>query len=78
MALNQSNSFPCFMLFYTVFHGIVNECIMGMGRVVHPYPGNLDALMCLFNQGDIAFVRHTALVELQMRDPSFPIDQFQL
>ena len=46
--------------------------------VVHPYPGNLGALMCLFNQGDIAFVRHTALVELQMRDPSFPIDQFQL
>ena len=43
-----------------------------------PYAGNLGALMCLYNKGDIAFVRHTALIELQMRDPTFPIDQFQL
>ena len=34
--------------------------------------------MCLFNKDHIAFVRHTALIEFQMRDPSFPIDQFQL
>jgi len=43
-----------------------------------PYAGNIGALMCLFNRGDIAFVRHTALIELQTRDPTFPIDQFQL
>jgi len=43
-----------------------------------PYAGNIGALMCLFNRGDIAFVRHTALIELQNRDPTFPIDQFQL
>jgi melanoma-associated antigen p97 len=43
-----------------------------------PYAGNIGALMCLYNRGDIAFVRHTALIELQTRDPAFPIDQFQL
>ena len=43
-----------------------------------PYAGNIGALMCLFNSGDIAFVRHTALIELQARNPTFPIDQFQL
>ncbi|CAF4899413.1 unnamed protein product, partial [Rotaria sp. Silwood1] len=43
-----------------------------------PYAGNIGALRCLFEQGDIAFVRHTALIELQIRDPTFPIDQFQL
>jgi len=43
-----------------------------------PYAGNIGALMCLYNSGDVAFVRHTALIELQQRDPNFPIDQFQL
>ncbi|CAF0807232.1 unnamed protein product, partial [Didymodactylos carnosus] len=43
-----------------------------------PYAGNIGALYCLANKGDIAFVRHTSLLELQQLDPTFPLDQFEL
>jgi len=43
-----------------------------------PYAGNLGALQCLINSGDIAFLRHTALIEIQTMDPTFPINQLEL
>lgn len=43
-----------------------------------PYAGNIGALRCLADRGDIAFIRHTALIEIQTLDPTFPINQFEL